>query len=397
MAGFESLGFTRAPENALEPIEDSNAEVRDGAEVPGEQAAAVETPSVDSGAAAGTENSAAAVPPVAQGTETKDEFIESFNKRFNTQYKADADIASLFEVSKKIPEYETKLKDRNDLAKSVEQYKKELDELKKADDPMRYFASPESYIAEQLRIKYKDTGRDPELLGKIARIDIEGLNDFDAIVDKEKLSTPKVKEEYIRAVLHERYGIDKDVPPEEWSELTKAKIAMDAASAKAWIGDLKKGIELPKVVSREERERQATEALNQKRQAITPLKEEFAKFSKIKVGGIEYDLPDDFKSKQGDMFDAYFINAGNEVTDENLVTIQELREALAIRDSIEGIAKAIRTDAETQLQAKIDAQLGNTRLPNTATASDAAGVNQQNNSGVGRFIQDNQGNRVRNL
>jgi len=74
-----------------------------------------------------------------------------------------------------------------------------------------------------------------------------------------------------------------------------------------------------------------------------------------------------------------------------------LRDALFIKENLSEIAKAIAKDAETKLQAKIDTELGNTQLPNTATASDGAGVNPQELQGYSKFLQDQKGNRVTKL
>jgi hypothetical protein len=121
--------------------------------------------------------------------------------------------------------------------------------------------------------------------------------------------------------------------------MAKTKIALDSASARRSVNQLKQGIELPKVVSREERERLANEALAQKTQAIAPIRTEFSKFDKIKVGDVEYTVPDDYKSKLGDMFDAYFLKAGNDVTDENLATVLELRDSMFLWENRNEIAQ----------------------------------------------------------
>ena len=86
-----------------------------------------------------------------ESTETApDEFIETFNKRYNTKYKADDDIKGLFTLPRKVTEYEEKLKDHDSLKDSVEKYKKELEDVK--DTHMSYLLSKprirSAYISE---------------------------------------------------------------------------------------------------------------------------------------------------------------------------------------------------------------------------------------------------------
>lgn len=389
MKDFENLGFGRptTPEDASQVVEGGEAPV-------------VETPvNTDVDTVVNTDTGVAPDAGAAGVTQTDtDTFFDTFNKRYNTEYKTDDEIKAHLEAAKKFPEIETKIKEYEPLAQSVEQYKKEIDELKKAEDPLKYFASPESYIAEQLRIKYKD--KDPQLLHKIATTDVNELNDFDVLVYQSKLDSPKIKEESIKAVLCDRYGIDKELlgRPEEWDELAKTKIALDSASARRNINQLKAGIEMPKVVSREERERLANEALAQKTQAIAPIRAEFSKFDKIKVGDVEYTVPDDYKSKLGDMFDAYFLKAGNDVTDENLTTVLELRDSMFLWENRNEIAQAITKEAERKVRAEMEDKLGNTQLPNTATASDASVTKAKGEmGGVNKFLEDIIGQRVKNL
>ena len=325
----------------------------------------------------------------------KDTLFEDFNKRFGTQEANEDFIKNLLGSTKKLTDYEKKIKEYETLSKSAEQYKKELADLRKAEDPMKYFASPESFIAEQLRKKYPT--RNAQLLYEVTTTDVDAMSDFDVLVKEKQLFIPKLaKEGDLRGVLYKKYGIDADSSPEEWDGVVKTELAIDAAAARDRINALKKEIEIPQVVSREEKERLESESLTQKKEALTPLREEFSKFDKVKVGDIEYTVPNEYKEKLGDMFDAYFVGAGNEVTDENLVTLSELRDALFVKENLNDIVKAIEKDAQTKLQAKIDAELGNTNLPNTKTASEGAGVTGQK-PGYQQYITDQQGSRVRNL
>jgi len=314
-----------------------------------------------------------------------DEFIENLNKRFGTQFKADEEVKNIFGLPKKVSEYETRLKESESLAKSIENYKKKIEELEKDQDPLKYFSSPDTYIAEQLRIKYPKSN--PVLLQEIATSDVDAMEDFDVLVKEKQLFIPKLsKEGDIRGVLFKRYGIDPDTPPQEWDSVVKTEIAMDAASARDRINELKKGIEMPKIVTREQREKEAQELLNQKEEALKPLKETFSKFDKFTYEGFEFDVPDEYKSKLPDMFQSMFIEAGLEPNEENMASALELREALLLKQYFTKIKEVIAKEAETKLQAKIDAELHNTQPPNMATATDDTQANTL--PGLSKFLSD---------
>jgi len=155
---------------------------------------------------------------------TPDEFIENFNKRYNTEYKADDDIKSLFSLPGKVKEYEDKLKDHDSLKTSAEQYKKELEELKESDqsDLLNKPRIRKAFIAEQLIAKYPD--RDPDILGELAMVDIEKMSDIDVLARERKMRGSKSSLENIKAVIIKELGIDTEQPPSEWDDLVKTEI-----------------------------------------------------------------------------------------------------------------------------------------------------------------------------
>ena len=300
-------------------------------------------------------------------------FIETLNKKFGTQFKADDEIKNVFSLPKKVSEYENKLKESEGLSKSIEDYKKKIDELEGSQDPLKYFSSPDSYIAEQLKIKYPKSN--PDTLHKIATTDLSKMDDLDVLVKDKQLFVPDApKEGIIRSVVLKHYGIDPTSAPEEWDEISVAEMKLDAAAARDKINNLKSVIEMPKIVSKEEKLKAEQDAIAQKEQAIAPLKDTFSKFDKFKNEDFEFDVPDDYKSKLPDMFQSMFINAGLEPTQENLETALELRDALLLKQYFPKIKEVIAKEAETKLQAKIDAELHNTQPPNTATLTDQENV-----------------------
>jgi hypothetical protein len=314
-----------------------------------------------------------------------DSFIENLNKEFGTQYKSRDEVKNIFGLPKKVSEYETKLKESENLTKSIEDYKKKIEELQKEEDPLKYFSSPDTYIAEQLRIKYPKSN--PVLLQEIATSNVDSMNDFDVLVKEKQLfvNNPP-KESSIVAIIKKKYGIDAETPQEEWDELAKAEMQIDAASARDKINTLKSAIELPKVMTREQRLQAESEAITKKEQVIAPLKESFSKFDKFSYEGFDFDVPSEYQSKLPDMFDAMFIKAGTEPTPENLQSMVELRDALFLHQYFPKIKEVIAKEAETKLQAKIDAELHNTQPPNTATLTDQENV--KNYKGLGDFLED---------
>ena len=250
-----------------------------------------ETPQVEA-----TETPAAQVETPPQPEVKVDPFIENLNKEFGTQYKNRDEVKNIFGLPKKVSEYETKLKESESLAKSVEDYKKKIEELEKEENPLKYFSSPDTFIAEQLRIKYPKSN--PVLLQEIATSNVDSMNDFDVLVKEKQLfvNNPP-KESSIVAIIKKKYGIDAETPPEEWDELAKAEMQIDAASARDKINTLKSAIELPKVMTREQRLAMESEAITKKEQVIAPLKESFSKFDKFSHEGFEFDVPSEYQSK----------------------------------------------------------------------------------------------------
>lgn len=323
-------------------------------------------------------------PPKVEEPPKADEFIENFNKRYGTQYKADDEIKGLFEAPKKISEYETRLSDYENVRKSAEERQKEIERLESLNDPLKFFSSPEAYIAEQLKIKYPE--RDANVLQEIVTTNIDNMDDFDLLAKAERLFNKRLPEggRYVKDVLYKRYGIDPESKPEEWDGATRTQIAMDANAWRTKIGDLRKEVDLPKVVSKEEREKLQADSLAKKMQSLTPVRDQFSKFDKLNLEGFEWQVPEDYKQKANEMFDGMFIDAGLDMNEENLATAIRLRDSNFLYENFGKIKEAIIKQAQTELQAKIDSELHNTQPPNTATATDQGG--QQTLPGIGRLI-----------
>jgi hypothetical protein len=213
------------------------------------------------------------------------------------------------------------------------------------------------------------------------------MSDIDVLVKAQKINHPNIAENDLKAAIYRKNGIDPDTNPEEWDSVTRAELAMSADDARATLKTLTSGIEFPKAATKEQREAEATQAMQKRVQAVEPLKAEFTAFDKFKLGDLEYDTPSDFKSKLPDMFQAMFIDAGLDPTPENQKTALELRDMTFLYQNFDKIKEVIAKQAQVEIQKKLDEALNNTKPPNTATASDE-GSPQDTRRGLGAFLED---------
>lgn len=337
-------------------------------------------------------NGGGAEPP--QGNE---EFIDIFNKRFNTQYKGDDDIKSFFELPKKVTEYEQKLKDKEALEASVEQYKRDLEESKKNSNS-KLLSSPlvqKAYVADQLLAKYPD--KDPHILTELAMGDTSKMSDIEVLAKERKVNYPNRKLEDIKIAILSDLGIDPTTSPEEWDSVARTRLEMRADDARANIKKLTEGIELPKAEDPTIATQRAAAKEAEIAQRSAPFKAEYSKFDKFNMGdNLDYTVPKEFQDKLPEMFDA-FIKAGNEPTAESMAILNDIRDATFFSAHRKEILAAMMKEAETRAQAKLDEKLGNTQLPNTSTASDGANGVKSNLPGVEDWRRDARGDRINRL
>ena len=382
MAGFESFNTVR-PEDTQEA---ETQEQQNTEQTTTEETTAVET---TEGAIEKPTETTEQTTETTESTETApDEFIETFNKRYNTEYKADDDIKGLFTLPRKVTEYEEKLKDHDSLKDSVEKYKKELEDVK--DTHMSDLLSKprirSAYIAEQLVAKYPD--RDPDILANIAMSDIDKMSDLEVLAKERKMRGSRSSLDNIKAVIIKELGIDADLKPEEWDSLVTTEVEMKATDARDRIKTLLKDIELPKVVTKEEREAQQAKFLEEKTKAITPIKEVFKKFDTYNNGEFEFIVPDEFKSKLDDVFEGMFIKGGLEVNEENIATAELLKKALFVEEYLPKMLEVKEKEVLAKVKAEQDKLLNNDEPPNTATATDQSTEEEDpNHPGVSRFFQ----------
>ena len=325
-----------------------------------------------------------------------DEFIENFNKRYNTQYKADDEIKNLFSLTGKVTEYEGKLKDHESLVESVDKYKKELEELKGKEDFSGLLDKPrirKAYVAEQLIAKHPDL--DPDILSSVAISDLDKMTDIEVIAKERMINVKGLTFDEARLAKLADFGIDSETAPEEWDGVAKARIKIAAAEARERVKSLLGGIEVPKPISAEEIEAKRTKALEEKVKATAPIKEIFTKFDTYKNGEFEFTPPDEFKSKLGDIWNGFFIDGGLEVNEENISTAELIKEALFVKEYLPKMLEVHEKTIRAKLKEEQDALLHNDMPPNTATATDQETAENPEQPGVSKFFQDERENRVR--
>jgi hypothetical protein len=314
-------------------------------------------------------------------------WIDEFNKTFGTQYKSVDEVKPLTELPNKLKEYQEKETSYKAFVEQEKGYKAKIAEYESSLNPLKYFSSPDAYIAEQLRIQHPD--KNPILLQEIATADLKGMDDLRILTKSVLLEQPDLAESDVEEYLASEYGIDKDTPREEWSNALKTKIKIKAAEKRKELETLKKQITLPEVLTPEQLEAKATEDREKTRKAIEPFAEKFSQFDKFQrtIGDkqFEFVVPDEYKGNLKSMFETFFL-AGNEVNETNLDAIQRVRDGQMLLENFDSVYRAIESDVEARVRKEIDKQLGNETPPNTATATDA-GAGAERPDGFGAFIK----------
>ena len=366
---FEAEPTQEPTGDPTEPIAEPTAQVTEptGAEPTTEP---TQTPSPD-GTPPATE------PPKA------DEFFQTFNTKFNTQFKDESELKALFELPKKVSEYETKYKDYDTLKQSVDKYKLDLENLSQS-EAKKYLDDPimqKAWVVKELKAKYPNS--DVSVLTNLAMSDLDKMSDIEVLANEVKMKLPNRSLESIKSVILDDIGADTSEDPKEWDEKILTKLEIKASAARENIRTLLGGVQLPKIESKEEAQARAVSELSKRVEQSVPQKQSFLQFDKFKVrDDLEYTVPDEFKSKLPDMFDEFIIKAGNDPTPENLQTLNDLREAFFFSENKDKILDMMYKDAESKVKAKLDEKLANSTPPNTATASDAAQGDKPTNDGT---------------
>jgi hypothetical protein len=337
------------------------------------------------------------VPPTTEIPSKVDEFIEILNKKFGTTYKAEDEVKGLFELPKKVTEYEGQLKEFDTIKGQVESYKKELDDLKNQ-GYSEFLSKPliqKAYVAQQLLEKYPD--KDPFMMQEIAMSEVDKMDDLEVVAKERKIRYPGVKLENQKAIILNELGIDPATTPEEWDSLAKDKLTMMAGDARLRIKELTNGVEIPKYQTKEEREKLLADALQRKIELTTPIKERFCQFNEFvnKKGDFRFEVPNEYKEKIPDLFQGMFIDAGLEVNEENLTIAEKIKRSNFLDEYFDQMMDIRIKEAQAIVQARVDAELNNTVEPKTQTATDTNVIEELPR--LDKIIQDDANKRVTKL
>ena len=327
-----------------------------------------------------------------QGSQT-DEFIETFNKRYSTQFKADEEIKGLFELPTKVRDFEGKLKDYDSIKKSNDQYKVDLENTQ-ISEASKYLEDPimqRAWVVKELKAKYPTT--DVGVLTNLAMTDLDKISDLDILASEVKMKLPNRSIEAIKSVILDEIGADTSIDPKEWDEKVLTKLEIKAAQAKENIRTLLGGIQLPKVETKEQRDLRLTSEKSKRTELLAPYKAKYSSFDKFKMADLEYTVPGEFKSKLGGVFDSFF-EAGVEPTEANIEVANDIRDAIFFKAHEKEIYDVMKKDAESKIRAEYDKKFANTNPLNTTTAGERTEGRQGDDNGTSFSFHGQRSKRI---
>lgn len=195
------------------------------------------------------------------------DFLAHYSTLLGSQFQSkDEAEASIKEVFTKYNELKDLPEKYTQAQQEVESYKAKYQQISEAVDPLKYFSKPESYIREQLLIKYPDY--DPSALTKA--ITSTDLSPIEALIVGRKLNDGDIYKTDADAIadIEETYGIDLS---EEFDQLPAAKrnaILKEAKSYKQKFAELKNSVELPQALNPETVAQERTEQLRQQQDTL---------------------------------------------------------------------------------------------------------------------------------
>jgi hypothetical protein len=331
--------------------------------------------------------------------ENKSSWIEDINKKYKSEFKSEDDFEAFFNKAKKVDEYEPKL---SEYVNKEKEYEKQLAELqsslKDAYDPLKFFASPEAYVAEQLRMQHPD--KSPSVLQDVVMADNKLMDDISVLIKNKLLNNPDLigGEQGAKDIVLDEFGIDPETPKAEWSVIQQNKIKVAAREARKQWDLLKENVKIPKRLTAEEREAERTaerdKVLNERKTKLDPLKADFSKFDKFieKIDDdttFEFIVPKEYQEELPGMFETFMVDSEMEVNQDNLDSLKEIKEALLLRKHFKQIYKTIEADVQTKEKAKRDELLGNHEPANTHKALEQGESDSQkfsNEYGLGKMF-----------
>ena len=320
---------------------------------------------------------AAAPEPVAEPSsapagEQKPSFdINTFNTFFGTSLKEESELK---DVLKRATEHGDIAKKYEETERSRKALEEKAKALEASQDVMKYFSSPDAYIAEQIRMQRPDL--DPGVVTKLLRHDKEKLADLDLLAHEMLMQNPRTIGglEGARRAIAKKYDVDLQSPENEWDEVSRNIMMMDAGAAEQRVAKLKSEIKLPEVKSPEARAAEQAEAVQKVKSQWAPYVNDIAGFDKLVVPAddgttmLEMEVPKGFRDTLPEYINGVIEQTGLEPNPENLKEIVDYRNRTFVYDYLPKILEVYGNNIRSEIEKKYAALLNNTTPPNTTVA-----------------------------
>jgi hypothetical protein len=297
--------------------------------------------------------------------------INSFNTFFGTSLKEESELK---DVLKRATEHGDIAKKYEETEKSRKVLEEKAKTLEAGQDVMKYFSSPDAYIAEQIRMQRPDL--DPGVVTKLLRHDKEKLADLDLLAHNMLYKNPRIIGglEGAKRAIAKKYDVDLQSPENEWDETSRNMMMMDAGAAEQEIVKLKSEIKLPQIKSPEAVAAEQAEAVQRVKSQWAPYVNDIAGFDKLVVPAddgttmLEMEVPKGFRDTLPEYINGVIEQMGLEPNPENLKEIVDYRNRTFVYDYLPKILEVYGNNIRSEIEKKYAALLNNTTPPNTTVA-----------------------------
>ena len=315
--------------------------------------------------------------PPAQGTPppAQPSFnISDFNAFFGTPYKEESELKDVLKRATEYGDIQKKYTDAETARKALEDKNKELEASL---DPMKYFSSPDAYIAEQIKKQMGDV--DPSVVTKLLSHEKTKMANFDLLVYDWLMQNPDTigGVEGAKKVLAKKYDVDLSDSTEEWDPVAQNMMMADARAVERKIAKLKSEVKLPEPLSPEAIAARRAEAVEKAKATWAPYVGDIANFDKLVVPGddgkplLEMEVPKAFRDTLPEYIQGVIEQTGLEPTPDNLKEIVDYRNRTFVYDHLPKILEVHGNNIRSEVEAKYAALLNNTTPPNSAAAPTA--------------------------
>lgn len=290
---------------------------------------------------------------------------EFFNKTFKTDFKTEDDLKKVIELSSKAKEFEDRVKDYEELKQKLEAYQEGVDVLK-------YFKSEDDYKVQQFAKTNPD--KDASVAFKLFTSDMSKLGDLDVLTQFELLDGVISNEAEAKILIAEKYGIDLEADPKEWTALARTQLKRDANKARGEIKLMKEGIPLPEKVDVEGRRKQAQEEAQKKAELLNKgwgdivpkmlneLKEveinDYDKDGKAEFV-FKYAVPEEDKKQLRDDIMTYLTSNGKEINEDNVKEAGNVLQGMYVLRNVGKMMKAIKAEIAAAIDEQKDKETHN--------------------------------------